>query len=73
MPWSDSAGTLGPAINAQIDALYTKYPEILRGPDLWMIFLNRTDLIPPGDIHPNAQGQEVLRAAWADVMAKAYH
>jgi hypothetical protein len=71
MPWSDTAGvqTDGPLINAQIDALYAKYPQIVKGPDLWQLFMNRTDLIPSGDVHPNQQGQEVLRQAWAQVMA----
>jgi hypothetical protein len=72
MPWSDSAGiqTEGPMINATIDALYEKYPEILHGPDLWALFMTRTDLIPSGDVHPNSAGQEVLRQAWAEAMTK---
>jgi hypothetical protein len=71
MPWSDTAQVQsdGPLINAAIDALYTKYPQIVKGPDLWQVFLNRTDLIPSGDVHPNQQGQEVLRQAWATAMA----
>jgi hypothetical protein len=71
MPWSDIAliQTNGPIINKAIDALYEKYPKILKGPDLWAAFLNRTDLIPSGDVHPNSMGQEVLRQQWANVMA----
>ena len=71
MPWSDSTGVQanGPIINQAIDALYAKYPQILRGPDLWTAFMNRTDLIPSGDVHPNSQGQEFLRQQWATVMA----
>ena len=57
------------AINAQIDALYSKYPEILRGPDLWAGFEGRTDLIPTGDVHPNGDGQAELRRLWAEMMA----
>jgi hypothetical protein len=72
MPWSDQRLLEGPKINAQIDALYLKYPQIVRGPDLWTVFGNRTDLIPPGDVHPNAAGQEVLRQAWAAAMEKIY-
>jgi len=60
---------VGPAINAQIDALYVKYPQILKGPDLWAAFLDRTDLIPMGDVHPNSAGQVVLRQQWANTMA----
>jgi hypothetical protein len=72
MPWSDTAQVQsdGPVINATIDALYAKYPEILHGPDLWTVFMNRTDLIPSGDVHPNSAGAEILRQAWADAMTK---
>lgn len=71
MPWSDTASVQanGPIINSAIDALYVKYPQILRGPDLWAAFMNRTDLIPSGDVHPNSAGQEFLRQQWASVMA----
>jgi len=71
MPWSQSANiqTDGPLINAQIDALYKKYPEILPGPDLWATFKDRTDLIPAGDVHPNAAGQVELRKTWATFIA----
>jgi hypothetical protein len=72
MPWSDQRTTEGPQNNAIIDALYAAYPEIVRGPDLWSAFLGRTDLIPAGDVHPNSQGQEVLRQQWAAAMAKIY-
>jgi hypothetical protein len=68
MPWSDGSVD-GPAINAAIDALYTKYPEIVPGPDLWAFFEGRTDLIPSGDVHPNGQGQEELRKQWAAMMS----
>lgn len=68
MPWSEGS-TEGQAINAQIEALYTKYPQIVRGPDLWALFEGRTDLIPFGDVHPNEQGAAALRAAWAEVIA----
>ncbi len=68
MPWS-SGSVDGAKINTIIDGLYTKYPAIVRGPDLWATFLNRTDLIPVGDVHPNDPGREALRQAWADMMA----
>jgi hypothetical protein len=69
MPWADGKLTEGPLINAQIDALYVKYPAILKGPDLWAAFLNRTDYIAAGDVHPNGAGQEYLRGLWATTMA----
>jgi hypothetical protein len=73
MPWSSSPNILqndGPGNNAIIDALYDKYPEILRGPDFWNFFMNRTDLISDGDVHPNEMGQEELRKQWAIAMTK---
>ena len=34
MPWApDAARRRGPVMNAMIDALYAKYPEVVRGPD----------------------------------------
>ena len=68
MPWS-SGSAEGEAINAQIEQLYLQYPEVLRGPDLWATFEGRTDLIPEGDVHPNGEGQAVLRQAWAETIA----
>lgn len=72
IPWSSQAVATGdvPKMNAAIDALYLKYPEIFRGPDLWTAFENRTDLIPTGDVHPNAAGQEVFRQKWAAAMSQ---
>jgi hypothetical protein len=64
MPWA-SGSTEGAMINQQIDALYAKYSDVVKGPDLWAFFDGRTDLIPMGDVHPNSQGQEELRKQWA--------
>jgi hypothetical protein len=72
IPWSSTAGIQaeGPLMNAAIDALYDKYPQILRGPDLWAAFKDRPDLIPPGDVHPNGMGQAELLKQWATAMTK---
>jgi len=74
MPWSNRADiqAKGSTINAAIDGLYTKYPQILRGPDLWAFFQANPSYIPPGDIHPNDQGKEALRHQWAALMASVY-
>lgn len=69
VPWSDQKLEEGPLLNQSIDALYAKYQDLVPGPDLWQAFENRTDLIPKGDVHPNAEGQEFLRAEWAKLMA----
>ena len=72
MPWAKVAGIQvdGPPINAAIDALYEKYPEIYHGPDLWAAFTDRTDLIPAGDVHPNGEGTEFWRKQWADAIGR---
>jgi hypothetical protein len=69
VPWSTAKLQEGPLENQAIDALYEKYPAILRGPDLWAFFDNRTDWIAPGDVHPNDAGREALRGQWAKTMA----
>ncbi len=72
MPWAVDARIQqeGPEINAIIDGLYDKYPEILRGPDFWGVLKDRTDLIPSNDIHPNDAGQKEFRNQWARAMTQ---
>jgi hypothetical protein len=72
MPWSDARLEEGPMINAMIDALYAKYPQVVRGPDLWAGFTNRGDLIASGDVHPNQTGQLEWRKMWAAMMVGIY-
>jgi hypothetical protein len=69
IPWSTQKTSDGPTLNQMIDNLYVQYPQIIPGPDLWASFLNRTDLIPSGDVHPNAAGQAFLRQLWAQKIA----
>ena len=69
MPWAPDSPE-GPVMNAMIDAIYAKYPEVVRGPDFWAAFLNRTDLIPEGDVHPNEEGQAIIRKEWAKAMTR---
>jgi len=73
LPWSNTPGIQadGPLMNQAIDALYAKYPQTFRGPDMWAAFLNRTDLIPAGDVHPNNAGVDEWRNQWAMAMTKA--
>ena len=72
MPWSADANVQvqGPLINAQIDALYAKYPEIRRGPDLWAALENHAEWIPMGDVHPTDAGREEIRKQWASSMTR---
>lgn len=69
VPWADGKLEEGPLLNQAIDDLYSKYPALIKGPDLWQAFQNRTDLIPKGDVHPNAEGQEFLRGEWAKLIS----
>jgi hypothetical protein len=71
MPWSQGSPE-GAQVNLLIDALYVKYPAIVKGPDLWKTFEGHTEWIPQGDVHPNGAGQEQLRKAWAASMVAQY-
>jgi lysophospholipase L1-like esterase len=69
VPWSNTKLEEGPLLNQQIDALYAKYPAIVKGPDLWKAFENRLEYIPAGDVHPNGEGMEFLRGEWAKTIS----
>ena len=70
----------GPLLNQQIDALYTAYPQIIRGPDLWAFFQSNPNLInqtnpdgSPDCIHPTQTGYWAMRQQWANsVLASVY-
>ena len=68
VPWSDTNVADLQQMNVMIDALYVKYPQILRGPDLYGLTLNRTDYIPSGDVHPTEAGRTAFLAAYAAIM-----
>jgi len=57
-----------PALNQKLDALYTAYPQIVRGPDLWSYFQANQSLISGDCIHPTGQGSFGMRKQWADAM-----
>lgn len=62
-----------PALNARIDRLYKQYPQIVRGPDFWSVFLTHRALIGSNDIHPTAQGYALMRKLWAKrMLAEVY-
>ncbi len=69
VPWSNTKLEEGPLLNQQIDALYTKYPQIVKGPDLWKAFENHLEYVPAGDVHPNTEGMEFLRGEWAKIIS----
>jgi lysophospholipase L1-like esterase len=58
----------GPAFNAKIQALYTAFPQIVKGPDLWTFFKNNPSLIGSDNLHPSAAGYAAYRQQWANAM-----
>ena len=76
IPWGCTTTIQGnvPGLNQQIDALYTAYPQIVRGPDLWAFFQANQGLISSDCVHPTAQGYVAMRKQWASAMlARVYN
>jgi lysophospholipase L1-like esterase len=59
-------------INAKIDEIYREYPQVVKGPDLYSILANQANLYQDG-LHPNPQGREAYRQAWAKAMLGAVY
>jgi hypothetical protein len=72
IPWGRTAQIQanGPALNAQLDALYAAYPQVVRGPDFWAYFQGNQGLISSDNIHPTGPGDAAYRQQWADAMAQ---
>ena len=76
IPWGRNASIqhCGPALNTEIDKLYTAFPQIIKGPDLWGYFIHNQSLISGDDIHPTDMGMGVYRQLWANAMlTEVYH
>ena len=75
IPWSrlNDIQQYAPSYNAQIDALYTAYPQIVKGPDLWNYFKNNPDYISSDNVHPTSDGYNALRKQWAEAMTAAVY
>ncbi len=75
IPWGEHPNIqrCGPALNAKIDALYTTFPEIIKGPDLWTLFQNNKQLISKDTIHPTDIGFGLYRQQWANTMLAAVY
>jgi hypothetical protein len=71
VPWAEDESHQKNAqlINAKIDELYTQYPQVVKGPDLYSILQNQTQLFQD-QLHPNPQGRETYRQAWSQAMLK---
>jgi hypothetical protein len=70
IPWgrTTSIQQCGPALNAEIDALYKGFPQIIKGPDLWAFFQSHQQLISSDNIHPTDAGDGAYRQQWANAM-----
>lgn len=58
----------GPVLNAKLDELFAKYPDIVKGPDLWTYFKNNPDKLSSDGVHPNKEGYVALRQLWVNSM-----
>ncbi len=76
IPWgrAQNIQNCGPQINAQIDALYKAFPQVVKGPDLWSYFQQHQNLISSDGIHPTSAGTGQYRLLWANAMlAEVFH
>ncbi len=79
--WGSAAGIAanGPTINAALASLFSSYPQIIQGPDLWTYFAANQNLISNDGIHPTdpaastGNGYIAYRQLWASaLLANAY-
>jgi lysophospholipase L1-like esterase len=70
IPWGKNANIQKCALplNVKIDALYQAFPQIIRGPDLWIFFQSHQELISSDTIHPTDAGFGMYREQWANTM-----
>jgi hypothetical protein len=70
IPWGRTTyiQQCGPSLNAEIDALYKAFPQIIKGPDLWAFFQSHQQLISNDNIHPTNAGDGAYRQQWANAM-----
>ena len=70
IPWARTANVqnCGPGLNAKIAQLYTAYPGIVHGPDLWAFFSTHQSLISSDNLHPSDAGYVAYRQQWANAM-----
>jgi lysophospholipase L1-like esterase len=75
IPWARTANVManGPVLNQQIQALYTRFPQVVRGPDLWSYFQSNQSLISADNLHPAPAGYVALRGQWAAAMTAAVY
>lgn len=75
IPWSPDPErqTRTLELNAELARLYTNYPDLIQGPNLWTYFAERPELISDDTIHPTPQGYLAYRAVWAAFAAETIY
>lgn len=74
VPWRCSGDNYIQQYNQQIQNLYTTYPQIIHGPDLYGFFSTHQSYISGNDcIHPNSAGEDQYRLLWANAMLANFY
>jgi lysophospholipase L1-like esterase len=70
IPWARTGNVqaCGPGLNAKIQLIYTNFPQVVHGPDLWAFFNAHQNLISGDNLHPSEAGYVAYRQQWADAM-----
>jgi len=71
IPWGCTGNLTAnvPSFNQKIQALYTAFPQIIKGPDFYTYFSNNKSYIQNSDcIHPNDAGMGLYRQLMANTM-----
>ncbi len=70
IPWGRNTNIqrCAPALNAQITKLYTAFPQIIHGPNLWSFFQSHQNLISSDNIHPTDAGFDAYRQQWVNTL-----
>jgi len=74
MPWSSTINDIqehGPRLNAALGKILKKYPEVIKGPDLWVFYKKNASLLSRDGVHPSwPDGLFALRKLWAEFALK---
>ncbi|ADL52279.1 dockerin type I domain-containing protein [Clostridium cellulovorans] len=74
IPWArlNNVSDNVPAYNAKVEAIYSAYPQVIKGPDFWTIFKENQTLISGDNVHPSTEGYNRMREAWAETILNVY-
>jgi hypothetical protein len=76
IPWGCTASLSAnvPLYNQKIQTLYTNFPQIIKGPDLYAYFNTNQSYVSGNDcIHPSDPGMGNYRQLWANTMISAVY